>query len=263
MSQTTQEPTVETIAEPKIWKAIADPVIDIAHGEAVLEFAEDGLTVRVKDPANVALVRQRIPADAFDHYDVERPHQSGLDFRKLDDLLKVVDADLVSFGWDWDTFAWSFEGDGVDGDVSGLDPESVNGSPVDVPPVKDDYPYNVDVTLPVNRLSKASKVVDMASDHITFRMGGDDGVFVMSGKGDTDSYSVTAHDADGFEWREDAPDAVAETLQSNDYLQEIVGLLDEDAVRFVNGPELPYHLWTERAGCIDTKIIQAPRITKD
>jgi len=257
------EPTVETIAEPKIWRAIVDAVNTVAHDEAVFEFDTDGLRIRTKDAANVALVRQFIAADDFEHYDVESPHASGMNTQKFEDLLKAVDDDLIEFGWDWDVYKWDFHADGVNGKISGITPDSVNGSPVDVPPVKEEYEYSVDVTLPVDRFKKASKVVDMASDHATFRMGGDKGVFVISGKGDTDEYTVDVHEDDAFEWREDAPTAIAETVQSNDYIQEVVSLLDEDTVRFVNGPELPYHLWTTRAGCIDTKIMQAPRIVSE
>jgi DNA polymerase III sliding clamp (beta) subunit (PCNA family) len=263
MAQAKTEPTIETIADVKLWEALCDAANALAFGEGVLEFDDDRLRLRVKDPANVALVDQKIPADAFEHYDVEAEHSIGLNFEKLDDLLSVVDTDTIAFGWDWDAYAWSFEADGVDATIGGIDPDSVEGSPVDVPPVKDKYDYNVDVTLPVHRFKKASKVVDMASDQMTFRMGGDDATFEMSAEGDTDTYSITAHDADGFEWRDDAPDTIEQTNQSNKYVKEIVSLLDEDTVRFVNGGNLPYHLWTTRAGCIETKVMQAPRVTSE
>jgi len=261
MSQSkSKETTVETIQEANVWEAIIDGVNDIGGAECVFEFTPDGFTTVVKDPANVALIRQEVAAEDFGHFDVDGTFASGVDGNTFDDLLSVISKVPVEFGFDWDTYKWSFHADGVDYDMAGLDPDTVNGSPANVPPLKDELPYVVDVTMPVDKFKRASEVVDMNTSVATFRMGGDDGIFIIEGQGDTDAGRVTIHEDDRFEWNEAPPADEVMCRQSNEYMGEVVGLLDEDTVRIVTGPETPYHLWTTREGVIDTKILQAPRV---
>lgn len=257
----TQEPTVETIADADLWETVADGVNTIAHDEAVFEFEPGQFKVVVKDAANVALIRQTIDADDFEHYDVAGRFATGVNTQRLEDLLKIVDDVPVSFGWDWDKYKFDFKAGDVEYDLAGIDPDSVRGSPTEVPPVKDELPYTVDITLPVDKLKRAYKIVDMNTDHATLRFGGEDAIFVIEGQGDTDASRVTIHDDDAFEWREDPPANEDICRQANDYIGEVVSILEEDTVRFVTGPECPYHLWTNRAdGRVKTKLMQAPRV---
>lgn len=256
--------TVETIGEADLWQAVCEGINELSWEEAAFEFYPDRFKVVSKDPANIALIRQVIDADAFDHYDVEGEFVQGINTSRFEDLLKKSGADDVSFGYNWSEWRWGFEGGGVDAFLGGIDVESVNGSPAEVPPIKDDLPYDVDVTLPVDRFERASDVVDMATEIAEFRMGGPDGIFIIAGKGDTDDYTIRIHDHDDFAWNEDPPEDVVTTRQSNKYIEEVVDLIDEDTVRVVTGDDLPYHLWTEREdGRIDTKILQAPRIVNE
>jgi len=269
MSQTkpkSKNATVETITGGDVWETIVDGVNDIGHDEGVFEFTPHGFKTVVKDPANVALIRQSVDADDFEHFDVDGDFASGVSGQTFDDLLSAIDTVPVEFGWDWDTYKWSFHADDVDYDMAGIDPESVNGSPAQVPPVKDDdafdgdTAYNVDVTMPVDKFNRASDIIDMNTSVATFRMGGPDDVFVIEGEGDTDAGRIRVHEDDAFEWNEDPPGTEVVCRQSNEYMQEVAGLLDEDTVRIVTGRDLPYHLWTTRNGIVDTKIMQAPRI---
>lgn len=256
----TKNTTVETITDGDVWETIVDGVNDIGHDEGVFEFTPDGFKCVVKDPANVALIRQEVDADDFEHFDVDGEFMSGASGQTFDDLLSAIDDVPVEFGWDWDTYKWSFHADDVDYDMAGIDAESVNGSPAEVPPTKPDLPYDVDVTMPVDKFKRASDIIDMNTSVATFRMGGDRGVFVIEGEGDTDAGRIRVHEDDAFEWNEDPPEDVVVCRQSNEYMKEVAGLLDEDTVRIVTGPELPYHLWTTRNGVVDTKILQAPRV---
>lgn len=266
MSQTTtreteSNATVETIQDANVWEAVVDGINAIGHDEGVFEFGPDGFRVGVKDPANVALISQTIDADDFDHFDVTGTFSSGVSGQTFDDLLSAIGkTDPVEFKWDWEVFKWAFRSDDIAYDMSGIDASTVNGSPVDVPPVKDELPYTVDVTLPVDKWERATKIVGMNTQIATFRMGGPDEIFVVEGQGDTDDARIALHESDLFEWREDPPTDEVVCRQSNQYMSDIVGLLDEDTARLVTGPEVPYHLWTTREGVIDTKIIQAPRV---
>lgn len=262
-----QEPTVDTIAPADLWEEIADGVNTIGHDEGVFEFGPDAFRVVVKDAANVALIKQEVDATDFESYDVDDYFAIGINTQRFEDVLGKVDDVPVRLSYDWNTYKFDIQADDVDYHMAGLDADSVNGSPADIPPVKDadDLPgtksYCVDVTLPVDKLDRASGLVDMVTSIAHFNMGGDDGIFVIEGPGDTDSVTVDVHESDAFEWREDPPESVELCKQSNNYLQDVVGLIDEDTVRVVTGPGLPYHLWTKRAdGRIDTKVMQAPRV---
>lgn len=254
------EAKVESITDADVWQAIVDGVNEIGMGESVFVFTPDGFETVLKDPGNVALIRQTIDADDFDHFDVEGKFTSGVNAETFDDLLTAIDDVPVSWGWDWDKYRWSFEAGDVDYDMAGIQADTVSGSPAEVPPVKDDLPYTVDVTIPVDKFERASKIVDMNSSVATFRMGGEHEVFVIEGHGDDDAARIRIHEDDAFEWNEDPPESEEISVQSNAYMQKVAKLLDEDTVRIVTGPEVPYHLWTTREGVIDTKIMQAPRV---
>lgn len=257
------EPTVETIADAGLWEAIADGVNTIGHDEGVFIFKPDRFEVAVKDAATVALIRQRVDATDFEHYDVEDTFSMGINTQRFEDLLGVVDDVPVQFEWDWDVYTFRFQAEDVEYDLSGLDVKSVNGSPADVPPPKDEYDFCVDATLPTEKFVRASKVVDMNTDHATFVMGGDGDQFVIEGKGDNDASRVTIHEDDRFSWNEDPPEDERVCRQANGYVEDVAGLIEEDTFRMVTGGELPYHIWTTRHdGVIDTKFIQAPRISK-
>lgn len=263
-----QEPTVETIAPADLWEDVADGVNTIGHSEGVFEFAPDAFRVVVKDAANVALIKQEIDPADFESYDVDDYFAIGVNTQRFEDVLGKVDDVPVQLKYDWDTYQFDINADDVNYHMAGIDAEAVNGSPADIPPIKDaeDLPgrksYCVDVTVPVDKLDRATGLVDMVTQIAHFNMGGENGVFVIEGPGDTDSVTVDVHESDVFEWRKDPPEQVELCKQSNHYVGEVVDLIDEDAVRIVTGPGLPYHLWTTRNDVIDTKIMQAPRVEK-
>lgn len=261
----TNEPTVETIADASIWETITEGVDAVSPDlEAVFEFEPDRLRVRKKDAANVALSRQAVDATDFEHYEVEDAFAIGVDTGKLDELLGIAkDADVVQLDYNWDNYSLDFKADGVEYEMAGVDPDSVKGSPVDVPPVKDEHGYNVFVTIPVERWDRGTDVAELSgagSGQGIFVASDDEvGTFVLEGKGDNDSARVKLHDDDGFEWLQDPPESFTEARMSNKYMPNIVDAISEDYVRFITGHGNPYHVFTERDdGRVDTKFMQAP-----
>lgn len=273
MSQAQTKTAVETIVDAGLWEAVAEGVNSIAtREEAAFEFDDDGLRVRVKDTANVAMITQTVPADEFEHYAVGGDVTIGVNTAKFEDLLDVANGDTVEFNLNAETRKFEFEVPGVEYELTGINPDSMGNSPVDVPPIKPEYDWAVDVDLPVELWERGTDVVDLAgSGHGTFvAPGGDDDRLLLEGAGDTDKSRVDLSDHDDFAWRSDAPnadgvpDTRVECVQSNEYMPEVVSVIDEDVVRFVTGTELPYHVFTERCdGRIDTKLLQAPRIVSD
>jgi proliferating cell nuclear antigen len=272
MSQAKSKHAVETIVDATLWERFVDGMNAVGtKGEVALQFDESGLRAALKDAANVALIAMECDADAFEHFAVGGSGVTiGVNTEKFADLLKAAKGDdPVKFHLNAETRKFDFEANGVEYELAGVNPDSMGGTPVDIPPVKDELPYSIDVQMPVDKWSTGCDVIDLAgSGHGTFVYDPDaPGDFVLEGKGDTDTSRVVLSDHDAFEWNEPEPDTRVEDVQSNDYMPEIVSVLedgDNDVVRFVTGNELPFHTWTSHAdGRIDTKLMMAPRITSD
>jgi len=271
MSQAKSKHAIETIADAELWEAIVDGVNQVGtRQEAAFEFGEESLRVRVKDAANVAMIAQTVDPDGFEHYEVGGSGVTiGINTEKFADLLDAADGDdPVKFNLNAETRKFEFEANGVEYDLAGIDPDSMNGTPVEVPPLKDEYDWAVRCDLPVEKWSTGCDVVELAgSGHGTFVYDPDDDAFVLEGRGDTDTSRVDLTDHDAFAWRDGKPDDRVECVMSNDYMPELIDVLedgDDDVVRFVTGTELPLHVWTSHAdGRIDTKVLQAPRIVSD
>jgi hypothetical protein len=270
MSQTQTKNAIETIVDADLWEAIVDGVNQIGtRQEAAFEFGDESLRVRVKDAANVAMIAQTVDPDGFEHYAVGGDVTIGINTAKFADLLDVADGDdPVRFNLNAETRKFEFESNGVEYDLAGIDADSMNGTPVDVPTLKDDYDWAIDADLPVDKWSTGCDVVELAgSGHGTFMYDADADVFALEGRGDTDSSRVDLTDHDGFAWRDGTPDTTVECVMSNDYMPELIDVLDDgddETVRFVTGDTLPLHVWQTHAdGRIDTKVLQAPRIVND
>jgi len=263
MSQSQSETAVETTVDADLWESVCDGVNTIAsRNEAAFEFDSDGLRIRVKDAANVAMIAQTVPADEFEHYDVDGDVTIGIDTGTFEDLLDTADGDSVEFNLNAETRKFEFQSNTVEYDLSGIDADKMNGTPVDVPTLEDEHDYAIDAGLPVDMWERGTDVVELAGvGHGTFVYDPDTGDLVLRGKGDTDTSRVVLSDAAAFDWRDGPPDDRVECIMSNDYMPEVIDVIDEDVVRFVTGTELPIHVYTDRADSrIDTKLLQAPRI---
>jgi len=269
MSTTKPKPAPDNapsfICEAGLIDAIVEGINAVAtRQEAVFEFGEEGLRVATRDAANVQMIEQYTPADEFEHYEFPGV-VIGLNTERIADLIKVADNDSVfEFAFNPETRKFDIRFEDVDYSLSGIDPESVNDR-LDQMPDRSKYAYDVEVTLPVDKLKRASDIVDMFGEIATFYMGSngdDDPIFEVTSVGDTDASTVSVHESDLFEWESDPPTPVRESKQSNAYLKAVPGLLsDHDAVPFVTGDELPYFIDTTRYdGAIETTIGQAPRI---
>jgi len=254
MSQAKSKHAVETIVDADLWEAVVDGVNQVGtKQEAAFEFEDDRLRIRVKDAANVAMIAQTVDTDGFEHYAVGSDRVViGINTEKFADLLDVADGDdPVRFNLNAETRKFEFEANGVEYELAGINPDSMGGTPVDVPPLKDEYDWAVRCDLPVEKWSTGCDVVDLAgSGHGTFAYDADADTFALEGHGDTDTSRVDLTDHDDFGWREDKPDADVECVMSNDYMPELIDVLedgDDEVVRFVTGNELPIHVWQTHA----------------
>lgn len=261
-NETQEAKTVRTIADKGVWKTITEGITMYENDEGVFEFDPDeGFRVVLADPAKVALVSQTIEPSDFDAYDVTTPFKLGINANRLEDVLGEVGDAPVKLEFDFDDFMLKLRAGDVRYNFAGLDPESVRGSPTDIPPIDDDKAYDVRVNMPTETFKRAQKLSDMVTQIVTWEMEPD--TFVFRGWGDTDDVSVDAVDTEGFEWI-DEPETAHEARQSVDYMKDVASVLDEDTVELVTGTDLPYHLMTSRGPAgnrvVDTHIVQAPRI---
>lgn len=266
MSTQSQEQTVETIADSRLWEAVTDGVNTIATGESVFEFRPGEFVTRVKHPSDVVMISQTIDAADFEHYDVSEPFSIGVDTEKFDDLLSVASGDdPVELRYNWGSYVFEFRANGVEYDLAGIDADHVQGSPFDVPGLKDELPYDVRCQMPADQWDRGCDVVELsARDAGQGEFIADGGELFLEGSGDTDKSRVVVSDDPAFEWIDDPPDDRVTTQHSNEFMPDVVSLIDDDTVRFVTGVELPYHVWTLRGdGKVETKFVQAPYIVKE
>lgn len=271
MSETTTdtEYPIETIADVGLWTTIADAVETITtKPEAVFEFRDGHLRVAVADAAQVALLSMTAGSDAFESYDADTT-DFGVNVEQLADVLDAVETDIVEIRLNGETRRIEIRGDAVEYDMAGIDPDSVSGSPYEIPDLVEKNPdaEAVDVDLPVSRWSSASNLIDLAGpDHGTFVA--DDGTLELVGAGDTDRSRVDLSDHDEFAWNSE-PDDRVECVMSNAYMAEVIDVVEDgdDAngtTRFTIGEEYPYQVRTTHAdGHIQTHLLQAPRITRE
>jgi hypothetical protein len=257
MSTKEQQTTVETIQDKEVWRAIADGINTLTNAEAVFEFSADGFEVVAADPAQVALIGQSVDAADFDEYDAGG-FRTGVNTADLADVLSICPDKPVRFDWDMKRYKFVIESGDVEYELPAIDPETIGSHIDEIPNIKEKDACDVDVDLPVDPLSRAVDLTDMTGSVAEFQMS-DDG-FVVVGHGDDDASKVRIHESDAFAWRDGAPTTRSVCKQSNEYLDDVVGLLDQETVRFVTGTDLPYRLSTTRAGVIDTQILQAPRL---
>lgn len=267
---TTQAPQESGTAPSFICEAgLIDAVVEGINavstiGECLFEFRDDGLRTACVDAANVQMIEQFTPAESFEHYDFTGD-RIGLNTERIEDLIGVADNDSVfEFAFNPDTRKFDIRFEDVEYTLAGIDPEIVNGK-LETMPDRSKYDYDVEVTLPVRKLERATDIVDMFGSIATFFMGSDgdgDPIFEVTSVGDTDASTVSVHEADDFEWEADPPTPVLECKQSNDYMKVVPGLLsDHETVPFVTGESLPYFIDTTRYdGAIETTLAQAPRI---
>ena len=78
-------------ARQELMRTIVE-TLGVVVEEARLDFAEDGLSVRVVDPSHVAMIKMDVDSAAFETWEVDET-KLGLEMRKLKDILSLATAD--------------------------------------------------------------------------------------------------------------------------------------------------------------------------
>lgn len=248
----------EAIIEASTLKQYVDvftPLVD----EGRIHFNDDGITTRVCDAANVAMIAPAtLDAAAFESYDAPGAATIGVSFVTLSERLGAANSgDLVHLKVDMETRKLRLSYRNIDQSVAMIDPDAIQQEP-DLPDL--DLPN--ELTVEAGDLDEAATVIDMVTDHIGIDARPDDREVALIGEGDVDDTTVTFGDEETI--HADVPEDTW-SLFSLDYVEELVKPMPGDAeVRIRFGDEFPMKLdWEACDGHLTVHELLAPRIQSD
>jgi proliferating cell nuclear antigen len=221
--------------------------------EAKVRFDSDGLSLRVVDPANVAMVDVRVPADAFDAFEASEG-VIGLSIDRLDEIISMANGnELVQLELNEETRKLDVE---VGGKLSFtqalIDPDSIRAEP-DIP----DLDLPAVVGIPGSEIGRGLSAADLVSDHVRLAADPEDKAFHVAATGDTDDVDVTLN---GDTLTDVDVSEPCESLFSLDYLQDIERAIPTDeTVAFQLGNEMPVRFGFE-TDAANVECMLAPRI---
>ena len=176
---------VETIVRAKVMQQFVDQTSSIVN-ETVLHIGTDGISTRVVDPANVAMIDIQIDSAACESVP-SGSFVAGVDLEKLDDYLSGASGDdPVSFAFDPETRRLNLRHTNREFNVAMIDPDAMRDEP-DIP----DLEFTTDVTLSADELKGAVDTVGLVTDHVVIESDADAGAVEVLGEGDIDDVTVT------------------------------------------------------------------------
>ena len=240
---------------------------DALAEEMKLHLDSGGLFGIVVDPASVAMCRDSLDREAFNHYSASGG-VIGLNISRILDILGMGNnEDLVELELDTETRKLHIQVDGLSYTLALIDPDSIRKEPE----IPEDLDLPATMTVAVADLKRGIKAADMVSDHIRFRTGtSDDGKLAayIEAEGDTDDVDLELTHEELVSI--DASPDDGDSLFSLDYLKDIRKPIPNDAeVRVELGEEHPIKLhyghteMDEDALAGDCTVMLAPRISSD
>jgi proliferating cell nuclear antigen len=222
----------------------ADPAIDLAvDGDRLATAVEaatalvdecrlsfdDGLAVRARDPADVAMAELRLDREAFERYEAGG-ETVGVALSRLGDAVSLAEDGTVRLALGEDG-RFDVTAGAVAYTFAPLAAEAVRrvewvdaGEPA------------ASATIAAADLRRAVRAADLVADHATVAVDPDERVLTVAADGDTDDVVLTFGE-DDLGGLEGAP---VESLYSVDYLRDIAGAVPRDVpvtVAFVGGGE--------------------------
>ncbi|WP_267641342.1 DNA polymerase sliding clamp [Haloarchaeobius amylolyticus] len=252
MQETAQVARFEAIVDATVLDAKLQ-LVDAVADEALFQLREDGLFVRVIDPAEVAMVETDLPASAFEHYESDGG-VLGFDVATLAEAVGLADTDdpLLSLELDAEARKLTVEGADFSYAIAPLHPDSVRQVP-DVPTA--DLPN--ELTIAAADLQRAVGACDRLANTVHVTVDPDAETVSFRAEADVDDLAFT-YDQD----RLSSLDATAatETILSLDYTNRIVSEMAGEVTLHL-GEEKPAFFEYERDG-IAVKNVIAPRFVR-
>lgn len=228
--------------------------------EGKVHFNDDGLTARVVDPGNIAMIRPgHLASEAFESYDSPGAVTVGVNFDRLNERLSAAgSSDLVEFEVDMEARMLSIGFRNIQHSVAMIDPDAIRKEPDDP-----DLDLPNTVTIQGAAFKEAVSNADMVSDHLEIHGNPSQREVVMRAQGDTDDVTVTFDRDDTTDPTEVVEDV--ESLYSLEYLTDMVKPIPKDAeVSLTFGNEYPVLIdYEAHEGMLEASQMLAPRIRSD
>ena len=163
-------------AEIKVeyFKRMIDSAV-LMNKEARMDIGENGVSIKMADPANVCLVHTILKKESFKKYELDDPFQAGLNLSSIDFLNLVDSAGDITIEYDNETNRMIYNAGRFEYSVALLALDVIANSPK-VPELE--FPY--EISLPGKELKLAikagKKITDCLTfkiDNVNFSMGGD------------------------------------------------------------------------------------------
>lgn len=223
--------------------------LSFINKEGIVSFTNDGINMKLVDPANVSMVNLTIPAADFLCYDIENEFELGLAFDKTLDFISSAKNTPVSLEPTDSKLEIKF-------DNACFTQSTIRTKLLRAQPKIPVFDYDVKIELQTKLFAKGIKACAKLADHITFTMLKD--TFTLSAKGNTDTVSATIENP-----LINTSDT-AISLYSVDYLSDLMkGIAHSNEVTVEMSSDFPLTLKTGICKTGTLVYILAPRIESD
>ena len=217
--------------------------------EGIVSFTNDGINMKLVDPANVSMVDLTIPAADFIQYNIETEFELGLAFDKTLDFISSAKNTPVSLEPTNSKLEIKF-------DNAWFTQSTIPTKLLRAQPKIPVFEYDVKIELQTKLFAKGIKACAKIADHITFTMIKD--IFTLSAKSNTDSVSAKIENPLIHKSN------TAFSLYSVDYLSDLIkGIVHSNEVTVEMSMDFPLTIKTGICKTGTLVYILAPRIESD
>lgn len=219
--------------------------------DAKIDVTEDGLSAKMIDPADVALISSKLSKDSFDSFEAKE-FELGLDLVKINDYLSLAGKDtLLSFSIEENANKLSISYDGFSYGIALLDSSTIRKTPR-IP----ELDLNAHANMPTREVLKIIKASEKIQSYLIVTIDEEQQSFKTLSSKDT---QALVGEID-MEKLISAPTGKASSLYSVDYLSKIFKSIKHDEISIKMGTDMPMII----ESCIDeyssSIFMLAPRI---
>ena len=245
---------MELIIKNKALKKLIMPLSALSK-ECILNIGQDGIGVKLVDPANISMISVQYPKEIFEGYNVTEDTRYGLEIKPLMDIIKInspkTDITITTKSVNSAigiANTMVLEYDGFEDEIALLDVASIRKEPK-IPKID----FSGKVTPPTKRLLKILKrAVNNQTSYTTFEI--EPGIFKthVDGRHKTTSKTYTDTAVGG-----------AKALYESNMLLNICKLIKSDTVGIEMATDYPLKLSFDVMKHGRVEYLQAPRVESE
>ena len=178
-----ERPLFKATVKADVLKAVNDVISPLVK-EAKFDITSKGISIRVVDPAHVAMAEVKVKEDAFENYKANEEMELGIDINKLSGILKLAGSD--------DTISLEYDSRKnrlvvtIGNLVRRMGLIDTAGMPDSKIPILD-LPAKTVVN--AGEIQRGIRASEMVSDHLALTV--DKDTFEINAEGDTDTVNLT------------------------------------------------------------------------